>query len=134
MFARKKNWLFHHAQFESISIYCTFPEFREARLVETTTNFPDTTTDIVSDSTEPTPAPIIQFTVNNGSNIAINPMLDQLENDKEDDEQDDTGHHRPGKPANNNVIVGNNPTNNIIVEAPVITTIIGGHPYPGSYY
>lgn len=61
-------------------------------------------------------------------------MLVQLENVKEDDEQDDTGHHKPGKPADNNVIVvETNPVNNIIFEAPAITTIIGGHPYPGSY-
>lgn len=99
--------------------------------VETTTDFSDTTTDIVSDSTEP--AMFIQFTVNNGSNTVQNATPEQLENDGEDDEQDDSGHRKPEKPIHSNqVIVETNPINNINVEAPIITTIIGGHPYPGS--
>lgn len=99
-----------------------FSEFREARQVEATTDFPDTTTDIVS--------------VNNGSSIMTNSALQQFEDEKEDDEQDDTAHRKPEKPSNNHenqVFVETNPSNNIIIEAPVITTIIGGHPYPGSY-
>lgn len=109
-------------------------EFAEAQQIETTTDFFDTTTDIVSDSTEP--ANIIQFTVSNGSNIVIDAKPEQLEYEVEDDEQDDTGHRKPGKPTNNHanqVIVGTNPITNVIVEAPVITTIIDGHPYPGSF-